>query len=272
MIREELMVRQQQFNVLGGILSPVSDSYGKSSLINEQDRFEMCRLATEDISWLGVSKVEINQGIWVETKLIFDQLQQAFNRQWELAAESAKFDYSLIAPPPSCSATNTKPFPTTSPRMIFCMGSDVFLGFAKPHWWSYSDVEAFVTDFGLAVVMRESDEAEAKALLESHPVLSKHKDRVWFVPPTFTNSISSTLIRKQISTDGSLYGLVHPKVEAYIKTKGLYGWGKVDGKDGMEVKKGGEGQYAPLFPSATTTKTKVDEGQGAIAKAEMKGE
>lgn len=227
MIREHLMVKNHFAHVIGGILSPVSDGYGKASLIGEQHRLKMCQLATDDVSWVGPTSVEIDQGKWVETRLIFDQLYDAV--QLVFGAEKQAFATQIQLP--------------SIPLLIFCMGSDVFLGFRHESWWSHQDVEIYCTRYRLAVIVRGDDAEDVKELLKVHPVLQKHQSSIFIIPPNFTNSISSTLIRNQSDTDSSLYGLVHPKVDAYMKENKLYGYGDMGTKD----KEGGEGLYTPLF-------------------------
>ena len=55
------------FKVVGGIISPVSDGYGKSSLISASHRLEMCRLACENHPFIGVESWEALNSEWTPT-------------------------------------------------------------------------------------------------------------------------------------------------------------------------------------------------------------
>ena len=210
MVRDYIMIEKGIGHVLGALLSPVHDGYGKPSLISQQHRLKMCQLATEDIPWMGVSTIETDQTQWLETRIVFDLLQQGVDTIFK--------DVTIEHHTP----TGEPQTLSLKPRLVFCMGSDVFLGFQHSSWWSHTDVEAYCTNYRIAVVLREEDRQAVQVLLKQHPVLSQYPDSVFIIPPTYKNTISSTLIRKQIATGGSIHGLVHPKVERYIYENALY--------------------------------------------------
>jgi len=214
MVRDYIMVEKQAGHVLGALLSPVHDAYGKPSLIDQNHRIKMCQLATEDIPWIGVSTVETAQSKWVETRLIFDLLRMSITHVFK----QVSVELSSNSQHSQSISTQLK----VTPRLVFCMGSDVFLGFREQSWWSHEDVKEYCTTYRLAVLLREEDAEKVETLLTTHPVLSRHRDSIWIIPPTYQNTISSTLIRKQLAKGGSIHGLVHPKVEEYIITNNLY--------------------------------------------------
>ena len=54
----------QKYNVIGAIISPVHNNYcniKKSLCVSGYHRVEMCKLATHDSNWIGVSDWEISQ-------------------------------------------------------------------------------------------------------------------------------------------------------------------------------------------------------------------
>ncbi len=55
------------YKVVGGILSPVSDAYGKPSLVPALDRVEMCRLACEGHPFMSVEPWEAMKTEWTPT-------------------------------------------------------------------------------------------------------------------------------------------------------------------------------------------------------------
>lgn len=56
-----------QYQVVGGIVSPVSDCYGKQGLILAKHRIAMARLALQSSNWVTVDEWESQQPDWTET-------------------------------------------------------------------------------------------------------------------------------------------------------------------------------------------------------------
>uniref|UniRef100_A0AAY5KQF4 Cytidyltransferase-like domain-containing protein n=1 Tax=Esox lucius TaxID=8010 RepID=A0AAY5KQF4_ESOLU len=56
-----------RFHVIGGILSPVSDGYGKQGLVLAKHRVAMARLALQSSDWVSVDEWESQQPDWTET-------------------------------------------------------------------------------------------------------------------------------------------------------------------------------------------------------------
>uniref|UniRef100_A0A3B3ZHA9 Cytidyltransferase-like domain-containing protein n=1 Tax=Periophthalmus magnuspinnatus TaxID=409849 RepID=A0A3B3ZHA9_9GOBI len=56
-----------QYKVLGGIVSPVSDAYGKHGLVPAKHRIAMAKLALQTSDWIKVDEWESQQPDWTET-------------------------------------------------------------------------------------------------------------------------------------------------------------------------------------------------------------
>ncbi|KAK2822234.1 hypothetical protein Q5P01_022299 [Channa striata] len=56
-----------QYQVVGGIISPVSDGYGKQGLVLAKHRIAMAKLALQSSSWVTVDEWESQQPDWTET-------------------------------------------------------------------------------------------------------------------------------------------------------------------------------------------------------------
>uniref|UniRef100_A0A3P9JQJ5 Nicotinamide nucleotide adenylyltransferase 3 n=2 Tax=Oryzias TaxID=8089 RepID=A0A3P9JQJ5_ORYLA len=56
-----------QYQVVGGIVSPVSDGYGKQGLALAKHRIAMAKLALGTSSWVTVDEWESQQPDWTET-------------------------------------------------------------------------------------------------------------------------------------------------------------------------------------------------------------
>ncbi|XP_051989239.1 nicotinamide/nicotinic acid mononucleotide adenylyltransferase 3-like isoform X3 [Xyrauchen texanus] len=55
------------YRVVGGIVSPVSDGYGKQGLVVSKHRLAMARLALQSSDWVTVDDWESQQYDWTET-------------------------------------------------------------------------------------------------------------------------------------------------------------------------------------------------------------
>lgn len=53
--------------MVGGIVSPVSDSYGKQGLVLAKHRVAMAELALQSSNWVTVDEWESQQPDWTET-------------------------------------------------------------------------------------------------------------------------------------------------------------------------------------------------------------
>lgn len=56
-------------DVIGGIVSPVHDSYGKNSLVPSKHRASMVKLALQTSEWIRMSDWEMQQDQWKRTRL-----------------------------------------------------------------------------------------------------------------------------------------------------------------------------------------------------------
>lgn len=56
-----------RYQVIEGIMSPVSDNYGKKGLVSARHRVAMAKLALETSDWIRVDPWESEQDTWTET-------------------------------------------------------------------------------------------------------------------------------------------------------------------------------------------------------------
>ncbi|XP_061492736.1 nicotinamide/nicotinic acid mononucleotide adenylyltransferase 3 isoform X4 [Rhineura floridana] len=59
-----------KYRVIGGIISPVSDDYGKQGLVEARHRIAMAQLALETSDWIRVDRWESEQRQWSETVIV----------------------------------------------------------------------------------------------------------------------------------------------------------------------------------------------------------
>ncbi|XP_033099330.1 nicotinamide/nicotinic acid mononucleotide adenylyltransferase 3-like isoform X2 [Anneissia japonica] len=76
-IARDYLHRTGKYQVLGGIISPVNDAYGKKDLIESKHRLEMCRLALQTSDWITVDSWECEQNQWHPTMKVLTHHQKA---------------------------------------------------------------------------------------------------------------------------------------------------------------------------------------------------
>lgn len=84
-----LKLRSQM--VIGGILSPVADAYGKVGLLSASDRVEMTRvaIASDSDSWLAVDCWESGQPQWSRTLSVLAHVQTTLDRAYSVVNHAA---------------------------------------------------------------------------------------------------------------------------------------------------------------------------------------
>jgi nicotinamide mononucleotide adenylyltransferase len=105
----------EQYELLGGYLSPVNDQYSKAELIQAYHRVNMCLLASESSSWIMVDAWESRQSCWQRTLSVL----QHFRKELDVL------------------------FPGKTIRIMLLTGSDLIETFSVPGVWSEEDVGEF---------------------------------------------------------------------------------------------------------------------------------
>lgn len=166
--------------VVGGIISPVSDHYpSKKGLARSRHRIEMVRRALAS----GDDTTSCNSGyLRSKSKWIRVDDWEAQQAGWSRTLQVIKHHRDSIKD-------------STTRLRILC-GADLFESFNVPDLWQDEDLEEILERHGLIVITRANSDPE-KTLHQSSksPILLKHKDRIHIVAEKVQNNISSTLIR-----------------------------------------------------------------------------
>lgn len=78
-IARDHLHRIGQYEVIGGIVSPVHDGYGKKELVSATHRLNMIKLALHGSDWIKLSDWEAKQESWTRTRQIL-QYHQVIDR------------------------------------------------------------------------------------------------------------------------------------------------------------------------------------------------
>lgn len=146
-------------HVIGGIISPVHDAYGKDGLVESKHRLAMVKLGIQSSAWIHVSDWECEQDGWTRTRHVLAYHQKCLNED------------ALNGNANGC---GWLPDNVTGPvKLRLLCGADLLESFAKPGLWKEEDLEAILSENGLIVVGRSGCNPE-KFIFESDQ-LTQHR-------------------------------------------------------------------------------------------------
>ncbi|CAI9732611.1 nicotinamide/nicotinic acid mononucleotide adenylyltransferase 1-like isoform X1 [Octopus vulgaris] len=194
--------RNGRYNVIGGIVSPVNDNYGKKDLISSYHRCKMVEKSLESSDWIILDRWESDLNCWTETRHV-------------LAYHSNRLN--------SSETTNHIGDENQNPNAILVKllcGADLLESFGVPNLWRKEHIEEIVGKYGLVCISRAGSDPY-KFIYESD-VLTKYQDNITIVTEWLSNEISSTKIRRAIRRGESVKYLVQDAVIDYIIKEKLY--------------------------------------------------
>ena len=186
--------QSQKYKVIGGILSPVSNGYGKSSLISPEDRLEMCKLASEGHPFITVEPWETLKPDWTPTL----EVLKHFHEEIRTEVPNVKI-------------------------MLLC-GSDLIEKFHDPTIWNPDRLYELIEMFGLVVIERKTSQqikSLEKYIFESD-LLFQVRRNIFIIPQMVPTEISSSKLRLLIKREQSIKYLTCDKVIEYIQKNNLY--------------------------------------------------
>lgn len=138
--------------VVGGLISPVSDGYGKAGLLSANHRVAMLREATASSDWIRVSEWESSVPQWTRTVAVLEHHQ-----------EKANILYG------------------DDVRVALVVGGDVVETFKRilengEPLWAPEDILDIVAKFGLVVLKRNGSDPEG--ILKTLECIDGYADRV----------------------------------------------------------------------------------------------
>ncbi|XP_055598344.1 nicotinamide/nicotinic acid mononucleotide adenylyltransferase 3-like [Uranotaenia lowii] len=200
--------------VIGGIVSPVHDSYGKKGLVSATHRSTMIKIALQSSDWIRLSDWETQQEEWTRTRLTLQYHQNYIN---SLLKDSENINDQQV---PSWIPEGLKKSANHVQLKLLC-GADLLESFATPGLWKDEDIEAILSQHGLVVISRVGSNPEQ--FIFNSDLLSRYRRNITIVTNWVTNDVSSTLIRRLLSRNLSVKYLLDDFVTEYIRRHGLYG-------------------------------------------------
>ncbi|XP_057341049.1 nicotinamide/nicotinic acid mononucleotide adenylyltransferase 3 isoform X1 [Microplitis mediator] len=205
--------------VVGGVMSPVHDSYGKKDLVVAEHRCEMLRLALKSSDWIRVSTWETRENCWTRTRASLKHHQNLLNSVLQDSDGSIKnhIDSQDLEWIPE----NIRNGQDRSPIKIKLLcGADLLESFGKPGLWADEDIDAIVGQHGLVVITREG--SNPNKFIYDSDLLSKYMHNIHIVTEWINNEVSSTKLRRALKRGESIKYLTQDPVIDYIYNWGLY--------------------------------------------------
>ncbi|XP_058454277.1 nicotinamide/nicotinic acid mononucleotide adenylyltransferase 3 isoform X4 [Malaya genurostris] len=200
--------------VVGGIVSPVHDSYGKKGLVSATHRCTMIKLSLQSSEWIRLSEWETQQEEWTRTRLTLQYHQNYINSYMK---DSNSINEQQI---PSWVPAELQKNNGHIQLKLLC-GADLLESFSTPGLWKDEDIEAIVGQHGIVVISRAGSNPEQ--FIFNSDILSRYRRNITIVTNWVTNDVSSTLVRRLLSRSMSVKYLLDDYVMDYIKRQGLYG-------------------------------------------------
>uniref|UniRef100_A0A669CXI1 Nicotinamide-nucleotide adenylyltransferase n=1 Tax=Oreochromis niloticus TaxID=8128 RepID=A0A669CXI1_ORENI len=169
-----------QYQVVGGIVSPVSDSYGKQGLVLAKHRVAMAELALQSSNWVTVDEWESQQPDWTETVVTMRYHYGRILKEYERSVGMHN---------------NSNP----SPQLKLLCGADFLDTFKIPGLWRDDHVEELVGHFGLVCVSR--GELQPERAVHESDLLSYHRHNIFHVREWVKNETSATEVRRALRRD-----------------------------------------------------------------------
>ncbi|XP_058454274.1 nicotinamide/nicotinic acid mononucleotide adenylyltransferase 3 isoform X2 [Malaya genurostris] len=224
--------------VVGGIVSPVHDSYGKKGLVSATHRCTMIKLSLQSSEWIRLSEWETQQEEWTRTRLTLQYHQNYINSYMK---DSNSINEQQI---PSWVPAELQKNNGHIQLKLLC-GADLLESFSTPGLWKDEDIEAIVGQHGIVVISRAGSNPEQ--FIFNSDILSRYRRNITIVTNWVTNDVSSTLVRRLLSRSMSVKYLLDDYVMDYIKRQGLYGC--TDSKYILSANTGGEKMsISPVSP------------------------
>ncbi|XP_037805657.1 nicotinamide/nicotinic acid mononucleotide adenylyltransferase 3 isoform X1 [Lucilia sericata] len=208
---------QGTHKVIGGIVSPTHDAYGKKGLAPGKHRCSMVKLALQSSTWIRLSEWETQQDGWSRTQAVL-QYHQNFMNNYINSPDLDNMnsgDHQIPSWLPPSLRERRDPV-----QLKLLCGADLLESFAVPGLWAEEDIEDIISNHGLVVISRSGSNPE-KFVFDSD-TLTKYQRNITLVTNWVSNEVSSTMIRRLLGRGQSCKYLIDDMVLEYIKQFGLY--------------------------------------------------
>ncbi|XP_040089740.1 nicotinamide/nicotinic acid mononucleotide adenylyltransferase 3 isoform X1 [Oryx dammah] len=223
-----------RYQVIGGIISPVNDNYGKKDLVSARHRVAMARLALQTSDWIRVDSWESEQAQWMETIKVLRHHHSELLRSLPQMEDPDQGNAS-------------SPASTAVPELKLLCGADFLKTFQTPNLWKDTHIQEIVEKFGLVCVTRAGHDPRGYVL--DSPILQRYQDQIHLAREPVQNEISATYVRWALSQGQSVKYLLPDAVISYIREHNLYlRDASPERNEGLPA----QGGPAPSFPTSSS--------------------
>lgn len=212
-VARDSLTNNASMEVVCGLMSPVSDGYGKAGLVAASHRSRMLSLALASSSWIRLDTWECEQETWTQTRRVLDHHRQ------RIAVDGLPTQSGPKRRRRRHSNDNQNETVSNVQLMLLC-GADLLQSFSVPGLWSNQDIEHILTQYGLVVVTRSG--YDVPRMIYEMDILYRHRRHIHVVTEWITNEISSTAVRRALKRGESVKYLLQDSVIDYIRQHGLY--------------------------------------------------
>ncbi|XP_019870564.2 nicotinamide/nicotinic acid mononucleotide adenylyltransferase 3 isoform X2 [Aethina tumida] len=214
-IARDHLHRMGTYQVIGGIISPVHDAYGKKELQCYTHRLAMTKLALQDLDWVKLSDWECKQETWSRTREVLQYHQNQINSYLHNNRNEGNKDECTWLPVNELKNAT----PGTVTVKLLC-GGDLLESFGTPGLWSDEDIAAIVGQHGLVVITRSK--TNPLEFIYNSDLLTRYMGNITIVTEWIRNEISSTKIRRALRRNESVKYLLPNPVLDYIYKNELF--------------------------------------------------
>ncbi|XP_025095329.1 nicotinamide/nicotinic acid mononucleotide adenylyltransferase 1-like isoform X2 [Pomacea canaliculata] len=223
-LARDALNRTGRFNVIDGIISPVSDAYQKKDLVSAKHRCAMLRLALEssNCKWISLDTWESDQSKWSTTESVMAHFREVLDNKFNANFKPTQKRRRKIENNEADVDNIPKIIIDEQPPLLKLLcGADLLESFGTPGLWADEDIEKIVGKHGLVCITRAGSDP-SKFIYESD-VLSKYQENIHIVTEWIYNDISSTKIRRALRRGESVKYLLPDSVIEYVREHELYG-------------------------------------------------
>ncbi|XP_041369366.1 nicotinamide/nicotinic acid mononucleotide adenylyltransferase 1-like [Gigantopelta aegis] len=214
-----------RYEVIGGIISPVSDGYRKEGLVTAKHRCAMLRLALKTSDWVRLDTWECELKEWSRTERVLSHHRKALlshiNDNIKPGPTKKRKNVHKSNGDESVNTTPKITVEDDAVQVKLLCGADLLESFAVPGLWLDEDIEEIVGSYGLVCISRSGTNAQ-KFIYESD-VLTKFQSNIFVITEWIYNDISSTKIRRALRRQESVKYLIQDSVIEYVRKHQLYG-------------------------------------------------
>nr|CAH7757271.1 unnamed protein product [Callosobruchus chinensis] len=213
--------------IVGGVVSPVHDSYGKKDLEPSYHRISMLKVALKDHDWVRLSEWECRQESWSRTRQVLQYHQVSMRLQRcphlyhpvDLAENNNRFDVNESDT--SWIPENVKNNDVGPVKIKLLCGADLLESFGTPGLWADADVSyVFLSNIFYSIV---GCWPRQEMCMLSPVGVYLYRANIMMVTEWIRNEISSTKIRRALRRSESVRYLLPDNVIDYIHEYNLYG-------------------------------------------------